>query len=61
MGIKINVAKTKALTFSLGYRNQEARIYVTDYNSQGYYYYTATGSWKNYTIGYLNTRVGIIF
>lgn len=59
LGIKLNVAKTKALSFSIGYRNQQARIYVTDYGT--YPDYITTGKWNNYDIGYINTKVGFIF
>lgn len=59
LGIKLNVAKSKALTFSLGYRSQQARIYVLDYGA--YPNFTTTGQWDNYDIGYIITKVGFIF
>lgn len=61
MGIKFNTRKNMALTFSLGYRQQEARIFTTEYGNYPYYNYNPTGAWKNYTLGYLNLKIGFVF
>jgi len=59
-GIKFNMRKTKGMAFSIGYRHQDVRINVVTV-PQYYPNYNATSTWQNYTLGYLNARVGFIF
>jgi len=58
-GVKMNTRKSKALTFSFGYRQQEARIY--SYDEGVYPYYNETQSWKKFRLGYLNTKFAFLF
>lgn len=59
-GIKFNTRKTKALSFTLGYRYQKTSIR----DNYDYYYgynYVPYGQWHDGDIGYLNFKVGFLF
>ena len=58
LGVRMYTRKSKALGFSLGYQQQQARNYNYSY---GKYYYTTTIKGYNSTIGYLMTKVSFIF
>jgi hypothetical protein len=60
-GIKFNTRKSKALAFSIGYRLQQTRVFMTDgvYNRYSGNY--NNGVWKNYDLGFLNMKVGFVF
>ncbi len=60
IGIKFFTRRSKGLTFSLGYRYQQARIYTHNYifsNSTHYY----TDGYQNQVLGYLNLKFGFSF
>ncbi|CAN5600977.1 hypothetical protein BH11BAC1_BH11BAC1_28800 [soil metagenome] len=59
LGIKTYSSRNTALVFSFGYRQQECRFYETEYGSYPNYY--EKSSWKDVTLGYFNTRIGVVF
>ena len=58
-GVRFNYRKTKALAFSLGFRNQEARI--GSYQPALYPYSMSEYTYSNYSIGYIVLKIGFIF
>jgi hypothetical protein len=59
-GFRFNTRKSKALGFSLGYRQQESRMLLSeDYSYPYYYNYGKT--WKNISLQYLNLKIAFIF
>ncbi len=62
VGVKFNTRKSKALAFSIGYRSQETRIYVSNYGFySNYNNNNVEAEWRHYYLGYLNLKIGFIF